>query len=81
MHTNMYSVLLLFSYNKHEECQQTALLWESVGSKVTRLQAVWSGVQSSVWARYFSLLQSTHAPFSVGANSPEERHPGCEADH
>jgi len=77
----MYSVLLLFSYNKHEECQQTALLWESVGSKVTRLQAVWSGVQSSVWARYFSLLQSTHAPFSVGANSPEERHPGCEADH
>jgi hypothetical protein len=60
---------------KNEECQQTALLWESVDSQVTRLQAVWSGVQSSVWARYFSPFQSTHAPFSVGASSPEERHP------
>jgi len=62
------------------EYQQTALLWESVGSQVTRLRAVWSGVQYSVWARYFSHLQSTCASFSVGASSPKERHPGCEAD-
>jgi len=64
----------------NEECQQTALQWESVGSQLTRLQAVWSGVQFSVWAGYFCPLQSTHASFSVGASSPKEWHSGCEAD-
>jgi hypothetical protein len=79
--TEMCAICCYSIIANNEECQQTALLWDSVGTQVTRLQAVWSAVQSSVWARYFSPLQSTHALFSVGASSPEERHPGCEADH
>lgn len=63
IHKNVYSLLLLFSYNK-----QWRILTNSAPVGKHRQSndwatgcLVWSSVLS--WARYFSPLQSTHAPF------------------